>query len=571
MRLAFQKHYPMRLCLFVDGLDEYEGDETEIARLFSHISESPNVKCCVSSRPHQPFIDAFKSSPTLRVHDFTKPDIQLFVSDKLKDDIRWSGLEQAAPRQAIELRRDIVDSAKGVFLWVKLVVHSLLRGLGNHDGVHDLQARLLHVPKELEGLYERMIFRVENIYKEDSSRIFRLVHAATDVNGPLTELTLLQLAIAVDTGVDIALTATPDYFTQQQIDERSRNIAVRVLSRCGGLLEIQRQVSMEEASPGLELSYLHRTVKEYLQTHEAQRTLKQWTSDTRGIFNPLSSVYVAYIVNLNLLLNDNTHISPEHAPEDIARNALKCLYYLQFESYISREKFVLICDRAFAVVERLSRVKEDVRRAFPPRSPRQVLAISFRLYRYLEYLLEQSRPSKAIHTWLELAVATQSLVDTNDHNDQTIPALIKHGADINAAWTRWLQLHSLREMEAGHGPSEMKAKLELFLLHGATVEEKDLFALAERLPEEMQMQILEDVHIRARVRRSTKPGSSISPLQVKSEVKRNHVLENLECLDTLESYSVSAGGCSLTRAEQKKSRKRGLMNWAKGVLKFQGK
>jgi hypothetical protein len=45
----------LRICLFVDGLDEYQGDNdgtyVDIAILFAKIASSSNIKICLSSRP----------------------------------------------------------------------------------------------------------------------------------------------------------------------------------------------------------------------------------------------------------------------------------------------------------------------------------------------------------------------------------------------------------------------------------------------------------------------------------------------------------------------------------------
>ncbi|KAM0417168.1 hypothetical protein ACHAPT_012805 [Fusarium lateritium] len=40
-----------RFCFFIDGLDEYNGDEADVAKLITAISRSPHVKVCASSRP----------------------------------------------------------------------------------------------------------------------------------------------------------------------------------------------------------------------------------------------------------------------------------------------------------------------------------------------------------------------------------------------------------------------------------------------------------------------------------------------------------------------------------------
>lgn len=69
----------------------------------------------------------------MKLQDLTLPDIQTYVRDKLENHPRIILLEQDEPHHADELAREIVSKASGVFLWVVLVVRSLLRGLVNHD------------------------------------------------------------------------------------------------------------------------------------------------------------------------------------------------------------------------------------------------------------------------------------------------------------------------------------------------------------------------------------------------------------------------------------------------------
>jgi hypothetical protein len=53
--LIEQQLIPAKICLFVDGLDEYDGDHTEIADLFQTVVLSQDVKVCLSSRPLHTF------------------------------------------------------------------------------------------------------------------------------------------------------------------------------------------------------------------------------------------------------------------------------------------------------------------------------------------------------------------------------------------------------------------------------------------------------------------------------------------------------------------------------------
>jgi len=51
----------MKLCIFVDGLDEYSGLGSELANLFKNAAQAPYVKVCVSSRPLLVFKESFQS------------------------------------------------------------------------------------------------------------------------------------------------------------------------------------------------------------------------------------------------------------------------------------------------------------------------------------------------------------------------------------------------------------------------------------------------------------------------------------------------------------------------------
>lgn len=69
-----------KICLFVDGLDEFDGSHDELISLIrSLIGDSGNVKVCVASRPWIVFRDAFGQAPNLRLEDLSFFDIKNFV------------------------------------------------------------------------------------------------------------------------------------------------------------------------------------------------------------------------------------------------------------------------------------------------------------------------------------------------------------------------------------------------------------------------------------------------------------------------------------------------------------
>lgn len=85
-----------------------------------------------------------------------------------------------------ELTKAIREKAQGVFLWVWLVMRSLLRGLRNDDDLDTLKIRLSEYPDYLNGLYERIFDRIEKVYRKHSARILLGVsHAGSlPIRGP---------------------------------------------------------------------------------------------------------------------------------------------------------------------------------------------------------------------------------------------------------------------------------------------------------------------------------------------------------------------------------------------------
>lgn len=169
-----------KLAVFVDGLDEFEGLDSDIAKLFGAAAKSPQVKFCVSSRPERAYEKAFEERPSLKLQDLTYNDIRNYIEDRLIKDANMESLFQREPVPARELVEEVVKTANGVFLWVYLVVTSLLMGLNNDDGIADLQRELRRLPKSLKDLYIHMIIPDgEMRYKEEAITFFQLTNAAS--------------------------------------------------------------------------------------------------------------------------------------------------------------------------------------------------------------------------------------------------------------------------------------------------------------------------------------------------------------------------------------------------------
>lgn len=123
---------------------------------------------------------------------------------KLEQNQRWSKIAGEAPLASSNLVNDIVNKADRVFLRVRLVVLSLLKGLQNHGNLSDLRKRLDLIPRDLEALYMLMLQAIEPRFcLEDASQIFQIVRGARETKEYITRnkweepqpLTILELAL----------------------------------------------------------------------------------------------------------------------------------------------------------------------------------------------------------------------------------------------------------------------------------------------------------------------------------------------------------------------------------------
>ncbi|KAM4054942.1 hypothetical protein HRG_005758 [Hirsutella rhossiliensis] len=111
-RIAEHRAFGVGHCIFIDGIDDFDGDHFELRHLLQTLSRSANLKFCLSSRPLNVFEDAFGADPASKlyyIHDLTRQDILPF----------WSrGVEYAndAIAEAKELAFAHLDAVEQLYL-----------------------------------------------------------------------------------------------------------------------------------------------------------------------------------------------------------------------------------------------------------------------------------------------------------------------------------------------------------------------------------------------------------------------------------------------------------------------
>ncbi|KAF2121014.1 hypothetical protein BDV96DRAFT_566116 [Lophiotrema nucula] len=282
-----------RFCFFIDGLDEYKGDSDALIQLIHDLIEISNVKICVSSRPWAQFVDAFGQDEEhlLKLEVLTRADIVNYTTDRLSQNAKFSRLKNIDQGYE-DIATEVVDKARGVFLWVHLVVKSLLEGARYADSVEDMRLRLDSFPPDLEDFFRHILQDIPPIYRRKTAQMFSLANTA-EVPMPLMIYSFMD---DLDRDARFAIDKRKEPMSSLDIGRRNDQVPPRLDGRSKGLLEVVLAAT-DRSFFKFEVDFLHRTVRDFLRTSDIQDMFDQALVKS---WNPHIVLYNAYLAMLKL-------------------------------------------------------------------------------------------------------------------------------------------------------------------------------------------------------------------------------------------------------------------------------
>ena len=294
-KLSQQRLLHLKFCFFIDGVDEYDGEDYKhIIDVLENLNASPSVKICLSSRPWNIFIAAFGTDfeTRLLLEDHNGEDIQKYVKKRFESDEQFALLQSRDPRSS-DLIDQIVQNAQGVFLWVRIVVSNLLRGLRNDDSLSDLHKRLQSFPTTLTAYFQHMFDSIDDFYREETSEILLIC-----LEG-IQPLSLLALWFYEQERL------TPDYAMQVKRTALSRTNVVAVFESIHKRINARGQdlLVIEANTTNFEhlmytVRFLHRTVKDFLSKPDMLEKLNSWKRKDFEAKTTLCKATVAIVKSL---------------------------------------------------------------------------------------------------------------------------------------------------------------------------------------------------------------------------------------------------------------------------------
>ncbi|KAH8897208.1 hypothetical protein GQ53DRAFT_803263 [Thozetella sp. PMI_491] len=297
-RLLDQEARRMDLVLFLDALDEFDGNLNLISRFLKTLTErSPTsatrVKVCFSSRPWEVLKTHFSDYPGFNLHEYTRHDIEEYAAGSLAS-------SRIADPRIVRLIPSIITRANGVFLWVKLALKELFdtasvmdqdRGSGSP---RLLEEKLRKLPTDLFDFYDLIIARIS---KHKRRRTFALLELLVRLGGAQSTAAEIRDAVLASSGATFEESYEElqnAYRYEFDVSYFRNRVINDITSWGGGLVEIKMQDGIDR--PVL----MHQTVLEF----------------TTGL-----SFKRIVVGDLATIINENGHSF--HVKYSIARRRLK--------------------------------------------------------------------------------------------------------------------------------------------------------------------------------------------------------------------------------------------------------
>ncbi|MCJ1390768.1 hypothetical protein MMC18_003629 [Xylographa bjoerkii] len=235
------------ICIFVDGLDEYEGDihdHLDMIRLLKDIasrstSERP-IKLCLASRPEPIFLLAFRDTDGLKMQEYNYDGINKYVVWRFETVALNTDNNPNPDPRILVFSKSVTTRSAGVFLWAKFAVDELIEGIAGGEDSEQLEIRLSSIPPDLEDLYSRILRRVKAKHAANFKETSVLIQLTCWSQRPLR---LNELFAAFTFEMQGA-----NFSEQKMYTASLEDFYNKIIARTGGFLEMVEVWHIEESS-----------------------------------------------------------------------------------------------------------------------------------------------------------------------------------------------------------------------------------------------------------------------------------------------------------------------------------
>ncbi|KAL9613033.1 MAG: hypothetical protein Q9167_002423 [Letrouitia subvulpina] len=340
--LLTQTRISVAVCLFIDGLDEFDGRYSAVIERINNLADQPFVKICLSSRPLLDFEKAFTNKPSLRLQDLTLESIRAYAVAQLVSPINQQAYYSEDDKDRV---KDLVNSlarrAEGVFLWAVIAVRNLRDGLQDFVDLSELIREIKSLPAGVENLYSRILARIKPAYRRDASRFLQLVLYEDEYRLSSYSLDLCRLYFIDVDGVNEDQPLVYRKVDKSTLVEGCHSLKTRLLSHTLGLLDltppstVKDAFSVEDVFDGNDFHHqilrtrvcvIHRTFSDYLRYNSAAKSFMKDAGSCEE-HTRLSIARGAFFYLVFLLMRCNGELSAMSETQD--QPLMQTMYQIQ--------------------------------------------------------------------------------------------------------------------------------------------------------------------------------------------------------------------------------------------------
>lgn len=256
---------PYKICGFIDGLDEYRGNQWSLVQLLLQMQDRSGMKMVVSSRLEPTFKVHFQDYPTLCMHHHNDTSVRIYIENAIqKGTCRLVDIDTIFDKNLCDKIR---SRAQGVILWAKLAVDELLHVASTAQSLAHCREVLEELPLGIEQLYDLTVARIDPTKSSEAALLLTLI---AEWGGEIAVTDLLELVqyleVAAPGHGSAASTADLERFQQRVCNLLASFIDTVKIGSYGEVVEGDESESVE-----LNLRLMHKTVSGYLRNSRTIR------------------------------------------------------------------------------------------------------------------------------------------------------------------------------------------------------------------------------------------------------------------------------------------------------------
>lgn len=234
-----------RICMFIDGLDEFEETYYSLIQVLRTLADGKCVKMCLASRPEPAIAQSLMEVPMIRMQDHNRGMIWAYIRDSLSKHADYIGSDSL--HQMVE---NITTESNGVILWSQLVCSDVREGMFAREVFGELQARVANYPTDFDSVYDRLFRKMDARSKTESIMLLYVITTGTRYSSCWPLRTLASW---------FSMRGILPSFPQRNMS--THDFRLRLYSRIGAMVDIGEDMSEN----GGNIRLIHKTFETYLE------------------------------------------------------------------------------------------------------------------------------------------------------------------------------------------------------------------------------------------------------------------------------------------------------------------